>query len=57
LKIAGAALSKSLAVVSSVIDSAVDLATSIILFWAWHAIKKRNKYDYPQGKLAASYYE
>ena len=49
--------SKSLSVVSSVIDSAVDLATSVILFWAWRAIKKRDKYRYPQGILAASYYE
>jgi divalent metal cation (Fe/Co/Zn/Cd) transporter len=49
LKIAAAVTSKSLSVISSVIDSAVDLATSVILFWAWRAIKKRDKYRYPQG--------
>jgi divalent metal cation (Fe/Co/Zn/Cd) transporter len=32
-----------------VIDSAVDLATSLILFWTWRAIKNRNYYHYPQG--------
>ncbi len=49
MKIVGAIISKSLSVVSSVIDSAVDLATSAILFWAWRMIKKRDKYRYPQG--------
>ena len=49
LKIGGAALSKSLSVISSVIDSAVDLTSSLILFWAWRAIKNRDKYRYPQG--------
>jgi divalent metal cation (Fe/Co/Zn/Cd) transporter len=52
MKIISAALSKSLSVISSVIDSAVDLATSLILFWAWHTIKKRDKYRYPQGILS-----
>ncbi|CAF3786004.1 unnamed protein product [Rotaria sordida] len=50
LKIAGAIISKSLSVVSSVIDSAVDLTTSVILFWAWRAIKRRDAYRYPQGR-------
>ena len=51
MKIVGAVISKSLSVVSSVIDSAVDLASSVILFWAWRMIKKRDKYRYPQGTL------
>lgn len=51
LKIIGAVISKSLSVVSSVIDSAVDLTTSVILFWAWRMIKKRDKYRYPQGNI------
>ncbi|CAF1448466.1 unnamed protein product [Rotaria sp. Silwood1] len=50
LKIVGAVVSKSLSVVSSVIDSAVDLTTSVILFWASRAIKKRDSYRYPQGR-------
>jgi divalent metal cation (Fe/Co/Zn/Cd) transporter len=49
LKIVGAVISRSLSVISSLIDSAVDLATSVILFWAWRIIKKRDKYRYPQG--------
>lgn len=48
-------MSKSLSVVSSVIDSAIDLATSVILFWAWRAIKKRDNYRYPQGKFFSYY--
>jgi divalent metal cation (Fe/Co/Zn/Cd) transporter len=44
-----AVASKSLSVVSSTIDSAIDLVTSAILFLAWRAIKKRDKYRYPQG--------
>lgn len=51
MKIVGAVISKSLSVVSSVIDSAVDLTSSLILFWAWRMIKKRDKYRYPQGIL------
>ncbi|CAM4891131.1 unnamed protein product [Rotaria socialis] len=50
LKIVAAVISHSLSVVSSVIDSAVDLATSVILLWAWRAIKKRDLYQYPQGR-------
>jgi divalent metal cation (Fe/Co/Zn/Cd) transporter len=52
LKIAGAVVSKSLSVISSVVDSAVDLATSVILYWTWRAIKKRDKYLYPQGNFS-----
>ncbi|CAF1927630.1 unnamed protein product [Rotaria magnacalcarata] len=50
LKIVAAVISHSLSVVSSVIDSAVDLATSVILIWTWRAIKKRDLYQYPQGR-------
>mgnify|MGYP002423620312 CR=1 FL=1 len=43
-------MSKSLSVISSVIDSAIDLTTSVILFWAWRKIKNRDRYLYPQGR-------
>ncbi|CAF1468840.1 unnamed protein product, partial [Didymodactylos carnosus] len=49
-KIVAAVLSKSLSVVSSVIDSAVDLASSVALLWASRARKKKDPYNYPQGR-------
>ncbi len=51
LKIVAAAVSKSLLVVSTVIDSTVDLPTSVILFWTWRAIKRGNRYRYPPDIL------
>lgn len=32
------------------IDSAVDLVSSVILFWTARAIKNRNQYRYPAGR-------
>ncbi|CAF0982117.1 unnamed protein product [Adineta ricciae] len=49
-KTIAAILSKSLSIASTVVDSAVDLASSVILFWAARAMKKRNIYLYPQGR-------
>ncbi|CAF4252596.1 unnamed protein product, partial [Rotaria magnacalcarata] len=50
VKIAAAFISHSLSVISSVVDSAVDLASSVILFWATRAIKRRDPFMYPQGR-------
>jgi magnesium-transporting ATPase (P-type) len=49
IKIIAAISSKSLSIILTVVDSAVDLASSIILFWASRAMKKRNPYLYSQG--------
>jgi divalent metal cation (Fe/Co/Zn/Cd) transporter len=49
LNVMGAVISQSLAVVSAVVDSAVDILASVILLWAWRVIQKRDKYRYPQG--------
>lgn len=43
-------MSHSLSVISSVVDSAVDLTSSVILFWATRAIKRRDPFMYPQGE-------
>jgi divalent metal cation (Fe/Co/Zn/Cd) transporter len=43
-------LSNSLSIISSVIDSAVDLVSSVILFWTARTIRHRNKYRYPAGR-------
>ncbi|CAF3507612.1 unnamed protein product [Rotaria sp. Silwood1] len=50
VKIIAAFISHSLSVISSVVDSGVDLASSVILFWATRAIKRRDPFMYPQGR-------
>ncbi|CAF3663594.1 unnamed protein product [Rotaria sordida] len=50
VKIIAAYTSHSLSVISSVVDSGVDLASSLILFWATRAIKRRDPFMYPQGR-------
>ena len=49
-KSVAAGLSGSLAVISSVIDSAVDLVSGALMWWSGRAMKKRNIYQYPQGE-------
>lgn len=43
-------LSGSLAIISSLVDSAVDLASSLIFWYTNRAIKVTNFYEYPAGK-------
>jgi divalent metal cation (Fe/Co/Zn/Cd) transporter len=50
LKIVAAVFSKSLAIISSVVDSAVDSAAACLLFWAMWTIKKKDPYAYPGGR-------
>ncbi|CAF1274263.1 unnamed protein product [Adineta ricciae] len=50
MKIAAAILSRSLSVISSVVDSGVDLTTSVILFWATHAMNRPDRVLYPIGR-------
>jgi divalent metal cation (Fe/Co/Zn/Cd) transporter len=45
-------MSKSLSVISSLVDSGVDLLTSLILLWADREIKIRDAYNYPGGHLS-----
>ena len=51
LKAVAAYLSGSLAIISSVIDSAVDLASGLLMWWSSKAMKHRDPYNYPQGEL------
>ena len=48
-KAVAAGLSGSLSVITSVIDSAVDVMSGVLLWWSSRAMKKRNPYCYPQG--------
>ncbi|XP_076356311.1 uncharacterized protein LOC143249781 isoform X4 [Tachypleus tridentatus] len=50
IKTVAACLSGSLSILSSVIDSGVDLASGILMWWSNRAIKKRDLYQYPQGR-------
>lgn len=43
-------LSGSLSIISSLVDSAVDLASSLIFWYTNRAIKGTNFYEYPAGK-------
>ena len=46
-----AGLSGSLSVITSVIDSAVDVVSGVLMWWSNRAVKKRNPYCYPQGVI------
>ena len=50
-KAVAAGLSGSLSVITSVIDSAVDVVSGILMWWSNRAVKKRNPYCYPQGTV------
>ncbi|XP_022254936.1 metal tolerance protein 7-like isoform X2 [Limulus polyphemus] len=45
-----AVFSGSLAVISSVVDSVMDLAAGILLWWSNRATKNKDIYRYPQGR-------
>ncbi|XP_064599112.1 uncharacterized protein LOC135465725 [Liolophura sinensis] len=43
-------LSGSMSIISSLVDSAVDLVSGIIIWWTSRAVRKRKPYVYPQGR-------
>ncbi|KAK7496818.1 hypothetical protein BaRGS_00012027 [Batillaria attramentaria] len=49
-KTIAAVLSRSLAIISSLIDSAVEILSGIVMWWTSIAIRKRDPYLYPQGR-------
>lgn len=49
-KAVAVALSSSLSIISSLVDSAVDLLSGIIIWWTSRAIKNKNVYLYPGGR-------
>jgi divalent metal cation (Fe/Co/Zn/Cd) transporter len=48
-KVTAAAMSGSLVVISSMLDSAMDLVSGALVWWSNRAIKKTNYYFYPRG--------
>ncbi|BFZ23391.1 hypothetical protein BsWGS_26431 [Bradybaena similaris] len=49
-KAVASALSGSIAIISSLVDSCLDLFSGIIMWWATRAVKNRDPYIYPQGR-------
>ncbi|XP_061196456.1 uncharacterized protein LOC133204733 [Saccostrea echinata] len=49
-KLAAAILSGSISIISSLVDSCVDLSSGIVIAVTERAMKKRNLYEYPQGR-------
>ncbi|ESO85186.1 hypothetical protein LOTGIDRAFT_167973 [Lottia gigantea] len=49
-KTVASVMSGSISIISSLVDSAVDLISGIVLWWTNHAVKRRNIYAYPQGR-------
>ncbi|XP_064598795.1 uncharacterized protein LOC135465484 [Liolophura sinensis] len=44
------ALSGSISIISSLLDSAMDLVSGAVIWWTSRAVRKRNPYSYPQGR-------
>ena len=40
-----------MSIISSLVDSVVDLLSGIIMWWATRAVRTRDPYTYPQGEL------
>jgi len=49
-KIAAVAASGSISVISSLVDSIMDLTSGIVIWWSTRSINQKNPYKYPQGK-------
>ncbi|KHN72248.1 Metal tolerance protein 7 [Toxocara canis] len=49
-KAAAACLSGSLSIISSLVDSAVDITSGLVIWLTARAIKKRDPYMYPRGR-------
>ena len=52
-KTTAAILSGSLSVISTVIDSTVDLISGAMIWWSGRAMKRRDVYKYPQGNISS----
>lgn len=49
-KAVASALSGSISIISSLVDSCLDLFSGVIMWWATRAVKHRDPYTYPQGR-------
>jgi len=51
-KMVAAIMSGSISIISSLVDSIVDLASGVIIWATGRAVQKRNPYVYPQGLIS-----
>uniref|UniRef100_A0A0B7ASK2 Uncharacterized protein n=1 Tax=Arion vulgaris TaxID=1028688 RepID=A0A0B7ASK2_9EUPU len=49
-KAVASAMSGSIAIISSLVDSCLDIFSGVIMWWATRAVKQRDPYNYPQGR-------
>ena len=49
IKIVAVVMSGSISLISSLVDSAVDLVSGIVIYVTTRAVKKTDRYVYPQG--------
>lgn len=49
-KAVASAFSGSISIISSLVDSCLDLFSGFIMWWATRAVKRRDPYMYPQGR-------
>lgn len=49
-KVIAAYLSNSLSVISTVIDSAVDITSGLVIWLTVYAVEHRDPYEYPRGR-------
>ncbi|RUS80052.1 hypothetical protein EGW08_012169 [Elysia chlorotica] len=49
-KAVASALSGSISIISSLVDSALDLISGVVMWWAVRAMQRRDLYTYPQGR-------
>ncbi|GFO13967.1 metal tolerance protein [Plakobranchus ocellatus] len=49
-KIVASVLSGSMSIISSLVDSALDLISGVVMWWAARAMQHRDPYAYPQGR-------
>ncbi|CAG5136551.1 unnamed protein product [Candidula unifasciata] len=49
-KAVASVLSGSISIISSLVDSCLDLFSGITMWWATRSVRKRDPYNYPQGR-------
>ena len=49
-KTVASVLSGSISIISSLVDSALDLISGVVMWWAARAMQRRDPYTYPQGR-------
>jgi hypothetical protein len=51
IKVVAVVLSGSISLISSLVDSSVDLLSGVVIWVTTRAVKKTDRYSYPQGEI------